>query len=419
MMSLFLNAVKLSKSLFPEFILISAFNNGGRIGEKAMNNFIFQTVGSLILEPGVTNRLGEIAAEIGMSRVLLVSDPGITEVGLLDRAMSGLRSGGLEVSIFADVLPDPPVDNVMAAVEQARNFGADGIVGFGGGSSMDVAKLVAFLSCSSQKLSDIYGVGLAKGKRLPLILVTTTAGTGSEVTPIAIVTTGESEKKGVVAPQLLPDIALLDAELTTGLPPRITAMTGVDAMVHAIEAYTSKVKKNPISDTLARQGLKLLFDNIRMVMEIGNDIEARSRMLVGALLAGQAFANAPVGAVHALAYPIGGHYHVPHGLSNSLILPHVMRFNLPVASKEYAELSRVLFDDLGSVNDLAAGAKLISALEQLIVDVKLETRLSQVGIEKQALPQLAESAMLQTRLLVNNPREVNYEDAMQIYRDAW
>jgi len=294
-----------------------------------MNNFIFQTVGSLIHETGVTNRLGEIAAEIGMNRVLLISDPGIVETGLLDRALIGLRAGGLEVSIFDKVLPDPPVENIMTAVEQARNFGADGVVGFGGGSSMDVAKLVAFLSCSSQVLSDIYGVGLAKGKRLPLILVTTTAGTGSEVTPIAIVTTGESEKKGVVAPQLLPDIAVLDAELTLGLPPRITAMTGVDAMVHAIEAYTSKVKKNPISDTLARQGLKLLFENIHTVMENGTDLEARSQMLVGALLAGQAFANSPVGAVHALAYPVGGLYHVEHGLSNSLILPHVMRFNLP------------------------------------------------------------------------------------------
>jgi len=384
-----------------------------------MSNFIFQTVGSLIQEPGGTNRLGEIAAEIGINRVLLVSDPGIAEIGLLDRAVSGLSSGGLDVSIFAEVLADPPVSSIMAAVEQARDFNADGVVGFGGGSSMDVAKLVAFLSYSSQGLADIYGVGLAKGKRLPLILVATTAGTGSEVTPVAIVTTGESEKKGVVAQQLLPDIALLDAELTTGLPPRITAMTGVDAMVHAIEAYTSRIKKNPISDMLACQALKLLFNNIHTVMENGNDLEARSQMLIGALLAGQAFANSPVGAVHALAYPIGGLYHVPHGLSNSLILPHVMRFNLPVASKEYAELGRSLFTDIGSVSDLAAGAKLISALERLIADVKLESRLNQVGIEREALSELAESAMLQTRLLVNNPREVNYEDALQIYQDAW
>jgi alcohol dehydrogenase len=179
------------------------------------------------------------------------------------------------------------------------------------------------------------------------------------------------------------------------------------------------LKKNPISDILARQGLKLLFENIRIVVENGSDLEARSQMLVGAMLTGQAFANAPVGAVHALAYPIGGQYHVPHGLSNALLLPHVMRFNLPVASREYAELARELFKDVGSLTDLAAGAMLISALEHLMVDVKLETRLSQVGIEEQALPRLAEAAMLQTRLLGNNPREVSYKDALQIYRDAW
>jgi alcohol dehydrogenase class IV len=354
-----------------------------------------------------------------MSKVFLVSDNGIAKAGLLDKAVLGLRAGGMEVAVFTDVLADPPESNVLDALKLAREFGADGVVGFGGGSSMDVAKLVAFLSRSAQSLPEIYGIGLAQGERLPLIQVTTTAGTGSEVTPIAIVTTGEHEKKGVIAPQLLPDIALLDAELTTGLPPRVTAMTGIDAMVHAIEAYTTKLKKNPISDILARQGLKLLFENIREAVENGNDLEARSQMLVGAMLTGQAFANAPVGAVHALAYPIGGLYHVPHGLSNALLLPHVMRFNLPVASREYAELARELFKDVGSLTDLAAGAMLISALEKLMVDVKLETRLSQVGIEEQALPRLAGAAMLQTRLLGNNPREVSYEDALQIYRDAW
>jgi alcohol dehydrogenase class IV len=196
-------------------------------------------------------------------------------------------------------------------------------------------------------------------------------------------------------------------------------MTGVDAMVHAIEAYTSKIRKNPLSDNLARQGLKLLFENIRAVVNKGDNLEARSHMLLGAMLAGQAFANAPVGAVHALAYPIGGQYHVPHGLSNSLVLPHVMRFNLPTACREYAELARELFDDLRGVSDLSAGAKLISALEALMVDVQLETRLNQVGIEQSALPHLAEAAMLQSRLLVNNPREVRYEDALHIYREAW
>lgn len=384
-----------------------------------MNDFTFQTVGTILHETGATARLGEIAAGIGMQRVLVVSDPGLAKVGLLDKALEGLRRGGVEVEVFAEVLADPPEDIVLDALKKAKDFEADGVVGFGGGSSMDVAKLVAFLCRSSQTLAEIYGVGMAKGKRLPLILAATTAGTGSEVTPIAIVTTGESEKKGVVAPQLLPDIALLDAELTVGLPPLVTAMTGIDAMVHAIEAYTSKIKKNPISDTLARQGLKLLFNNIRKAIADGQDLESRSQMLIGALLAGQAFANSPVGAVHALAYPIGGIYHVPHGLSNSLVLPHVMRFNLPVASRQYAELAMELFPDLAGTTELAAGAKLITALEQLMVDVGLETQLRQVGIEQDVLPKLAEAAMLQTRLLVNNPRTVGYEDALQIYRDAW
>jgi len=384
-----------------------------------MNNIIFQTTGTIISELGATSRLGEIAAGIGMRRVFLGSDPGLNKIGLIDKAVAGLTAGGMTVEVFAKVQPDPPVENVEDALELAREFRADGVIGFGGGSSMDVAKLVSFLSCSSQSLSEIYGIGMAKGDRLPLIQIPTTAGTGSEVTPIAIVTTGKDTKTGVVAPQLLPDMALLDAELTTGLPPDVTAMTGVDAMVHAIEAYTSRVKKNPISDNLARQGLKLLFENIRMAIKDGSNLVARSRMQLGSLLAGQAFANAPVGAVHALAYPIGGQYHVPHGLSNSLVLPHVMRFNLPVASKEYAELARALFTNLAEVSDLAAGAELISSLEQLINDVKLVNRLSQVGIKENALPGMAEAAMLQTRLLVNNPREVEFEDALQIYRDAY
>lgn len=384
-----------------------------------MNNFIFQTTKCIISEAGATGRLGEIAAGTGMSRVLLVSDQGIVKAGLLDKAVNGLQGGGIEVTVFAEVLADPPDSNILAALQLAREFGADGVVGFGGGSSMDVAKLVAFLMKSPQALTDIYGVGLARGERLPLILVTTTAGTGSEVTPIAIVTTGASEKKGVVAPQLLPDVAILDAELTLGLPPYVTATTGIDSMVHAIEAYTTRTRKNPVSDVLARQALKMLFTNIRTAVENGHDLEARSQMLVGAMLAGQAFANAPVGAIHALAYPLGGHFHVPHGLSNALVMPHVMRFNLPEADGRYAELAREILPAGQAQSDRDWSLQLIAALEQLMADVGLETRLQQVGIGEKHLSMMAGDAMLQTRLLVNNPREVTYEDALQIYRDAY
>ena len=234
-------------------------------------------------------------------------------------------------------MADPPSHVVEAAVALGREKQVEAVVSIGGGSALDTAKLVAYLARSDDRLDDIYGVSLAKGQRLPLLLAPTTAGTGSEVTPIAIVTTPTTEKKGVVSPRLLPDWAILDPELTLGLPPHVTAATGIDAMVHAIEAYTSRHKKNPISDQLARQALALLSANIREVCQNGSNLEARGNMLLGSMLAGMAFANAPVAAVHALAYPIGAIFHVPHGLSNALVLMGVLRFNLPEAQALYAE----------------------------------------------------------------------------------
>jgi alcohol dehydrogenase class IV len=247
---------------------------------------------------------------------------------------------------------------------------------------------------------------------LPLIQVPTTAGTGSEVTPIAIVTTPSHEKKGVVSPQLLPDLALLDAGLTLSLPPRVTAMTGIDAMVHAIEAYTSKWKKNPVSDSLAIAALKLLFGNIRTVITEPANAAARSAMLEGSLLAGMAFANAPVGAVHALAYPIGGQFHVPHGLSNALVLLPVMRFNLIAARGAYDELASAVLGPGASADTL------IAALQTLVAEMPMEQRLSDVGIGAGDLDRLADDALKVQRLLVNNPREVTLADARQLYAEA-
>jgi len=291
------------------------------------------------------------------------------------------------------------------------------VIGFGGGSSMDVAKLVAVLAPSPQLLSDIYGIGKVSGKRLPLIQVPTTAGTGSEVTNIAIVTTGATTKMGVVAPQLYADLAILDATLTLGLPPAVTAATGIDAMVHAIEAYTSRHKKNPMSDALAREALRLLSRNLVKACEHGQDLEARQAMLLGACLAGQAFSNAPVAAVHALAYPIGGIFHVPHGLSNSLVLPHVLRFNMPAAARLYAELAAIVVPH-ASGSEEARTEALIVAMQQIAKIAGIETMLSQVGIRESDLDRLAADAMLQTRLLGNNPRELTQADARAIYAAA-
>ena len=250
------------------------------------------------------------------------------------------------------------------------------------------------------------------------MLAPTTAGTGSEVTPISIVTTGASEKKGVVAPQLLPDWAILDAELTVGLPAAVTAATGIDAMVHAIEAFTSKHRKNVVSDCLAREALALLGANIRKACVTPQDRHARGDMLLGSMLAGMAFANAPVAAVHALAYPLGGHFHVPHGLSNALVLPYVLEFNMPEAELLYAELAPIVFPDLVGKTPEARAKGLVTGLKALGPALGMQTRLSEVGVSHNHLPMLAEDAMKQTRLLVNNPREMTYEAALKIYEAA-
>ena len=379
-----------------------------------MPSFQFSTTRSLLCEPGACQQLGEQARTLGMRRPLLVTDNGIVAAGILDPALGGLHAANLVVAIFSDVIADPPDHVVEAALAVAREHQCDGVIGLGGGSAMDTAKLVALLVKSPQPLAEAYGVGNAKGDRLPLIQVPTTAGTGSEVTPIAIVTTGETTKAGVVAPQLLPDLAILDAELTLGLPPAVTAATGIDAMVHAIEAYTSKHRKNPYSDMLAREALRLLSGAIETAVKNGQDMAARNDMLLGAMLAGQAFANAPVAAVHALAYPLGGIFHIPHGLSNSLVLPHVMRFNQTAADAQYRELAPIVLPDhQGSSDDL------IEYLAGLAGELGLPDRLREADVPENAIPRLAQDAMQQQRLLVNNPREVTEADARAIYEAAW
>lgn len=383
-----------------------------------MTAFTFATTRSLICEPGASERLAQISRDLGIKHPLIVTDGGIAASGLLEPVVSNLKAAGLAVSVFSEVVADPPELVIEQALLAARAGGCDGVIGFGGGSAMDTAKLVALLVTGEQVLADVYGVGNARGARLPLIQVPTTAGTGSEVTPIAIVTTGETTKMGVVAPQLLPDVAVLDATLTTGLPAAVTAATGIDAMVHAIEAYTSKHRKNPYSDMLAREALKLLSANIETAVNDGGNLTARSNMLLGAMLAGQAFANAPVAAVHALAYPLGGIYHIPHGLSNALVLPHVMRFNLPEAEKAYAELARCVLPSGTLVGEKAA-TTLINWLGNLSGELGLQTRLRDMSIDEDAIPRLASEAMLQQRLLINNPREVTEADAITIYQAAW
>ena len=379
--------------------------------------FDFHSTRSILVERGGSANLAKRIQERGGRSAMIITDPGVLSAGLLNKALPQFKGLGIALEIFSDVQADPPVSVIDSAVKVGQQCKADFIVGFGGGSSMDVAKLVALLAPGKEKLTDVYGVGMAKGPRLPLILVPTTAGTGSEVTTISIVTVSESEKKGVVSPQLLPDVALLDAELTLGLPPHVTAATGIDAMVHAIEAFTTKRLKNPVSDCLAKEALRLLAGNLHKAVNSGNDIDARENMLLGACLAGMAFTNAPVAGVHALAYPIGARFHVPHGLSNSLMLGPVMRFNLEVAHAMYTELGQIIKPGLqGSTIEQAT--QLADYLGGLAGELGLPKRLLDVGITSADIEQLASDAMLQTRLLMNSPREITLSDAALLYKEA-
>ena len=384
-----------------------------------MQGFEFTTVGHLVAGQGSALELHSQCHSLQITRPLLVTDPGLMSIGLVTPILAALESAGCAAVVFDQVREDPPEATVLAAAELARGQAVDGVIAVGGGSSMDVAKVVAVLLGGPQQLSEIYGVGNVTNKRLPLVLVPTTAGTGSEVTPVAVITTGETTKAGVSSPVLLPDVAVLDAALTLGLPAAVTAMTGVDAMVHAIEAYTSRHQKNPLSDNLARAALRLLSQNIRTAVGNGQDMQARESMLLGACLAGQAFANAPVAAVHALAYPLGGHYHIPHGLSNSLVLPSVLSFNAPAAAGQYAELAELVAGEPIAGSDEAKTHALIDTLRSLIYDVGLPATLREAGVDHASLETLAEDAMLQQRLLVNNPRDVNYDDALSIYRASY
>ncbi len=386
-----------------------------------MRPFTFNTTPSIVFEGGAARKLGAVLGKKLGARVLFVTDPGLRALGLCDPALASLDAAGITATIFDAVEADPSRATLMAAVDAGQAGDVTGVVGFGGGSSLDVAKLSALLLGSSEDLDSAWGVGQAKGPRLPLALIPTTAGTGSEVTPVSIITVGEEEKRGVSSPLILPDIAVLDAELTLGLPPHITAATGVDAMVHAIEAYASKsANNNPVSRMLARQALQLLGANVETAVFNGGDIEARGAMLLGSMLAGQAFANSPVAAVHALAYPIGGTFHVPHGLSNALVLPHVLRFNAPDAAHLYAEIACDAFPHLaGEEGTQGRCAAFIEELAALSRKLGMQTRLREVSIGEEHLPKMAADAMKQQRLLVNNPREVAEADALAIYRAAW
>ncbi|WBO21685.1 iron-containing alcohol dehydrogenase [Sphingomonas abietis] len=380
-----------------------------------MKDFAFHYGPRVIAGAGVVARLETLLPE---GPVLFVTDRRLIDMGLATAPLSALSEARRTPIVFDAVEPDPSRDTLEAAVARGREAGVRSVIGFGGGSPMDVAKLAAYLLGSGDALDDIWGVGQATGSAIPLVLVPTTAGTGSEATPVAILTLPGDEKRGVSSPALIATHAVLDPLLTTGLPRAITAATGMDAMVHAIEAYTSAHLKNPVSDMLAREALRLLSTHLLAACERPADSEARAAMLLGAHLAGVAFANAPVAGVHALAYPLGGRFHVPHGLSNVLMLPHVLRHNMAAALPLYAELAPIVDASLAGLGTQAQAAGLIEALAAMSCAAGMPQRLRDVGVDRDHLDLLADDAMLQTRLLRNNPCPITRDDARRLYDAA-
>lgn len=378
----------------------------------------FHPTPRLIIGPGSINQLPEEIGRLNGKRVVLVTDPGLVQSGIVFRVEEALIKVGLSVHRFDDVEPDPRYETAVYAAERAKEVKGDLVIGIGGGSALDIAKVSSILVTNSEPVNAYFGIDLVPNRGLPLLLVPTTAGTGSEVTPIAILSDHhEKLKKGIVSPYLIPATAVLDAELTVGLPPSVTAATGMDALIHAVEAYTSK-NANRFTDLLAIEAMTMLFRNIRAAFAKGTDIEARAMMLEGSLLAGKAFANAGVTAVHAFAYPIGAEFHIPHGVANSMMLAPVMKFNMVGNLPKFARMARVFDDEKDALSEEQAAKYAVEALKNLASDLNIPSRLSDFGIKEQDIPMLAEGVMKVTRLLANNPRELALDDAIEIYRQV-
>ncbi len=380
---------------------------------------LFRTTRRILFGLGAVEKIGTEAQILKAKKILIITDPGVIQAGLLESITAPLQALGIAFSIFDGVEPDPRIEVVEKSVEKAKQEGIDVIIGFGGGSSLDIAKVTSIMITNQAKIDSFFGIDLVPSPGLPVILVPTTAGTGSEVTPIAILSdTKEKLKKGIVSPTLFPEVAIVDPKLTVGLPPSVTAFTGMDALTHAIEAYVS-INATDLSDLLAIGAMELISKNIRMAYANGENLSARSKMMEGSLIAGISFANAGVGAVHALAYPLGGEFHLAHGLTNTLMLPYIMRYNTLACPDRFARMAKAFGENIEGLSDLEAAEAAVKFVERLSDDLRVPRRLRDVGVPENAIPGLAEAAMKVTRLLANNPRKMTLEDANAIYKSAY
>lgn len=376
--------------------------------------YTFNTTPRLVIGANKLQHLGALLSDLGIKNPLIVTGPNLVKTDIVIEA----QKWSWAEHVFYDLVQDPTTDNVLNCVAYGLNKEVDGVIGIGGGSSLDVAKVASVLLKQETEIDDMWGVNNIHSSRLPLILIPTTAGSGSEVTPVSIITTGETTKMGIVSHKIIPDAAILDPLLTVSCNPSLTAYSAIDAMVHAIESFTSKnLNNNPYSKMLALEACRWLGKSTKKAILEPDNIEARADVQYGAMLAGQAFGNSPVAAVHALAYPLGGHFKLPHGLTNTLVLPGVLAYNQEVV--DYSSLALALFPhDSGEINyhkgDIVE--VICRNIKELAELADINTQMSYYGITSNDISFLAEEAMKQTRLLVNNPREITQEIAEDIYQ---
>lgn len=386
-----------------------------------MSGIDFYTNGHIVCEAdSMRQKLGSLAKQYRATSAIIITDAGISQMGYDDIAQQSLQEAGVRVAVFNEVIADPPLDVVNRAIEMARVNQCDLVIGLGGGSSIDTAKIVALYSNDFQSVNDILDIDLSHFKKLPLFAIPTTAGTGAEATFVSVITAKDGSKKAIYTPKILPDVAILDATLTLKLPRHITAATALDAMVHCIEAYTSRTKKNPISDAMAIKGLQMLWCNFERVLQQGDDIAAREEMLLGSTLAGIAFVNASVAAVHGLSYPLSIHFHIPHGHANALVMCPVFTFNLPEAASMYAELARaVMPTQTCDMTDIAAANQFINQLRKFLEISGLKYHLSELDITENDIPSLANMVTdIYARLIATNPKDMTLEEVTKLYQEV-
>lgn len=372
--------------------------------------------GKLVFGKGSLEQLPEEIGALSCSRVLMVTiSPLLTQLNTL---IAKLEANDVKVFVNMSIMKEPSFADVQQMMQEVSVFNPDVVVGIGGGSVLDVAKLIAALLDNEQGLIEIIGIGLLKSRPKKLICIPATSGTGSEVSPNSIlVDETDNQKKGIISPFLVPDIVYIDPLLTMSVPPSITAATGIDALTHCLEAYTN-LFAHPLIDVYALEGMRLIAAHIVQAVQNGKDEEARTQVAMGSLLGGFCLGPVNTAGVHALSYPLGSTFHLTHGLSNALLLPYIMEFNYVAAPKRYADVAIALGCDR-EADDMKTALKGIEKIRTLIGACGIPARLRDVNIPKEAIPQMAVDAMKITRLLKNNPRPITEADAIDIYNAAY